>query len=37
MRLAAQPLLSGLEALLSGDVDRLLNGAGSLAPAELPN
>jgi hypothetical protein len=37
MRLAAQPLLSGLQALLSGDVDRLLNGASSLAPAELPN
>ena len=37
LRLAAQPVLSGLQTLLSGDVERLLKGAGSVGPAELPN
>jgi hypothetical protein len=37
LRLAAQPLLSGLQTLLSGDVDRLSRGAGPAGAAELPN
>ncbi len=37
LRLAAAPLLSGLETLLSGDIDRLLTGAGRVSSAELPN
>jgi hypothetical protein len=37
LRLAVQPLLSGLQTLLSGDVDRLSSGAGRVGAAGLPN